>query len=105
MAIGIRLLRFPLILLAGTLGLFGITIGMLGILIHLSSLRSFGIPYLSPLTPLSINGLKDVLIRAPHWAMKLRPRLTGYQEELRVPSGQKPGPRQSKLSKRDGGGH
>nr|WP_317890766.1 spore germination protein [Paenibacillus arenilitoris] len=94
-AIAVRLLRFPLILLAGTLGLYGIGIGLLGLLIHLSSLRSFGIPYLSPVAPLTAGGLKDVLIRAPHWAMKLRPRLTGYQEPLRVPPGQKPGPHHS----------
>jgi spore germination protein KA len=101
LAASIRLVRFPMIILAGTLGLFGIGIGLLGLLIHLSSLRSLGIPYLSPVSPLSVRGLKDVLIRAPHWAMKLRPRLTGYQEPLRVPPGQKPGPNRAK--KRKGG--
>jgi spore germination protein KA len=96
MAISIRMLRFPIIMLAGTLGLYGIGIGLLGILIHLCSLRSFGIPYFSPVAPLSLGGLKDVLIRAPHWAMRLRPQTTGYQEPLRVPEGQKPGPSRGK---------
>ncbi|QYR21812.1 spore germination protein [Paenibacillus sp. sptzw28] len=94
-AFSTRLLRFPLILLAGTLGLYGIGLGFVCILIHLNSLRSFGIPYFEPVAPLSIGGLKDILFRAPHWAMKLRPRLTGYNEPLRVPSGQRPGPNQS----------
>ncbi len=102
LAIAIRLLRFPLIFLAGTLGLYGIAIGFLGILIHLNSLRSFGIPYLSPVSPLSVDGLKDLVIRAPHWAMKLRPRLTAYQDEVRVPFGQKPGPN-SAAERKDGG--
>ncbi|MEK3916440.1 spore germination protein [Paenibacillus sp. FSL H7-0331] len=95
-AIGTRLLRFPMILLGGTFGLYGVGIGLLGILIHLSSLRSFGIPYFEPVAPLSLSGLKDVLIRTPHWALKLRPRLTGYQEPLRVPPGQKPAPDRNK---------
>ncbi|WP_262688259.1 spore germination protein [Paenibacillus baimaensis] len=95
-AIGTRLLRFPMILLGGTFGLYGVGVGLLGILIHLSSLRSFGIPYFEPVAPLSLNGLKDVLIRTPHWALKLRPRLTGYQEPLRVPPGQKPAPDRNK---------
>lgn len=96
MAISIRMLRFPIIMLAGTLGLYGIGIGLLGILIHLCSLRSFGIPYFSPVAPLSLVELKDVLIRAPHWAMKLRPQETGYQEPLRVPQGQQPEPSRDK---------
>ncbi|MBW5445674.1 spore germination protein [Cohnella sp. CFH 77786] len=103
-AASIRLLRFPMILLAGTLGLFGIGIGLLGILIHLCSLRSFGIPYFSPVAPLSFGGLKDVVIRSPHWAMKLRPRLTGYQDPVRVPEGQMPRPGASGKQGNQGGG-
>lgn len=102
-ALSVRMLRFPLILVAGTLGLYGIGIGMLCILIHLSSLRSFGVPYFEPVSPLSLGKLKDVLIRAPHWAMKLRPELTGYLVPLRVPSGQKPGMNRAKKIDRKNG--
>ena len=42
-----RLLRFPMMFLAGTLGLTGVMLGVIFIVIHLSSLRSFGTPYLS----------------------------------------------------------
>jgi spore germination protein KA len=73
MAISIRLLRFPFIFLAGMFGLFGIVLGILIILTHLSKLRSFGIPYLSPVSPLSNEGQKDVLLRAPWWSMNKRP--------------------------------
>lgn len=91
-ALGLRLLRFPLIMLAGTFGLYGIGIGFLALLIHLCSLRSFGMPYFEPVAPLTFNGLKDVLIRTPHWNMNLRPQSTGKKNPLRVPPGQKPGP-------------
>lgn len=90
----IRVLRFPLILLAGSFGLYGVTLGIVGIFTHLVNLRSFGIPYFSPVAPLNIRELKDVFIRAPMWSMKSRPNLTTDNNQLRVPTGQKPGPAQ-----------
>ncbi|MFD2611090.1 spore germination protein [Paenibacillus gansuensis] len=65
---GIRLLRFPMLFLAGTLGLYGIVLGLLGIMLHVTNLRSFGALYFSPITPLKVTALKDVLIRIPIWA-------------------------------------
>lgn len=78
-AVAIRLLRFPMIFLAGILGIYGIVIGLILITIHLSGLRSFGVPYLQPVSPLSWVGLKDTLIRVPRWAMKQRPVQTAKQ--------------------------
>lgn len=72
-AIALRLLRFPMIILAGTLGLFGIIVATLIIVIHLSKLRSLGVPYLQPVSPFQRTGMKDVFMRAPHWSMKQRP--------------------------------
>ncbi|WP_410514877.1 spore germination protein [Paenibacillus sp. BR2-3] len=69
LGISIRIIRFPLILLGGTLGLYGVMLGMLVITIHLLSLSSFGIPYFSPMAPLKINRLKDILSRDPWWKL------------------------------------
>ncbi|WP_018132852.1 spore germination protein [Effusibacillus pohliae] len=95
-AIAIRILRFPLIFLAGTLGLYGVTIGVLAILIHLTSLRSFGVPYFAPVAPLTVRNLKDVGVRAPWWRMNRRPSMTVFHNQMRVPRGQKPGPKRGK---------
>ncbi|WP_081419074.1 spore germination protein [Paenibacillus sp. Leaf72] len=67
-----RLLRFPIMLLAGTLGLIGMMLGLILIVIHLSSLRSFGVPYLSPVTPASMGTIRDVIWRAPAWMNEAR---------------------------------
>lgn len=72
-AIGLRLLRFPLLLLTGTLGLLGLTLGFVAILTHLLSLRSFGAPFLAPLGPLIPGDLRDAVVRAPFWALRRRP--------------------------------
>ncbi|RKD22847.1 hypothetical protein BEP19_11435 [Ammoniphilus oxalaticus] len=88
-AVGItfRLLRFPMILLAGTMGLLGIMLGIIMIIIHLCSLRSFGIPYLAPMAPMRFREMKDVLIRAPWWMLNTRPDLTDgpYNKFRQIP--------------------
>ncbi len=91
-AIAIRMLRFPIMFMAGTLGLLGIILCLLTIIVHLSTIRSFGVPYLSPMAPMKGNEMKDVLLRMPWWSLKKRPRLTGYGNEFRQSTGQKPDP-------------
>lgn len=81
-----RLLRFPVMFLATSFGLYGIIIAIILIYIHLVSLRSFGMPYLSPTAPLVTSDLKDVLVRAPHWLMKNRPMLYGTTNRQRLGS-------------------
>lgn len=89
--IAIRMLRFPMILLAGTLGLLGIMLGIIALVLHMCSLRSFGVPFLSIAVPQK-RELKDILFRSPWWMMDTRPRLTGDYDQYRQASGQKPGP-------------
>jgi len=69
----IRLLRFPLIMLTAMLGLFGYLAGIMAIVLHLLSLRSFGVPFLAPINPLNKSMIKDIFIRSPWWAMFTRP--------------------------------
>ena len=105
-AISLRILRFPIMIMAASLGLFGIMVALLAILIHLCSLRSFGVPYIAPIAPLVKSDLKDFVVRFPRWAMFTRPRLIGYkepqrQEYMQVPKppskpGKKPGNKDGK---------
>lgn len=73
MSISIRMLRFPLMILASVFGLFGIIIGTVLIAVHLCSLSSFGIPYLSGVAPYNQQEQGDILVRAPWWSMTTRP--------------------------------
>ncbi|MFD0769413.1 spore germination protein [Bacillus sp. CGMCC 1.60114] len=90
--IALRMLRFPIMFLAGLMGLLGIMLGGITIVVHLCTLRSFGVPYLQPVAPMKGRDLQDALIRAPWWTMDTRPRLTGEFNRYRQASGQKPGP-------------
>jgi spore germination protein len=76
-AIAIRMLRFPLMLLASIFGLLGIMIGVMVIVGHLAKLTTFGVPYLAPVTPVDFADLKDVMVRAPWWKMRKRPKYLG----------------------------
>lgn len=89
--IAIRMLRFPIIFLAGTLGLLGVMMGIIAIVLHMCSLRSFGVPYLSSVGNPKMRELRDVLIRSPWWMMDTRPHLTGEYNKYREAAGQKPG--------------
>ena len=78
----IRFFRVPLMLLGAAFGLFGVALGLIAILVHLSVLESFGEPYLAPIAPKNrhrLSDLKDVLIVAPPAAMDKRP---AYLEPL-----------------------
>lgn len=88
----IRFLRYPILLLAGSFGLVGIFWGLMILLLHLASLRSFGIPYLYPITPAVPREWQDVFYRAPWWAMDQRPLLLRSPNRRRQAPGQRPEP-------------
>jgi spore germination protein KA len=84
--------------LAATFGLFGIALGLIAMVLHLCSLRSFGIPYMAPMAPFIWNDQKDVIVRSPIWNMFSRPRLINQKNIIRQqsPSMAKPKPPQKK---------
>ena len=59
------LLRLMFILLGGFFGLLGISIGTIFLLINVTSFSSFGVPFLSTVSPFSLRAsLRDVVYRA-----------------------------------------
>lgn len=69
------LLRIYFFVLVSFFGVVGVGVGTLVLLIHLASLRSFGVPFLAPISPSDFEGLKDTFVRSPLWLLKRRPRL------------------------------
>ncbi|MFJ8261190.1 spore germination protein [Rummeliibacillus sp. NPDC094406] len=81
-AISARILRFGFMAIAASFGLIGIMIGLIALILHLCSLRSFGVPYMSSLAPFNLSDQKDVFIRLPIWKMFNRPRLINQQNTV-----------------------
>ena len=92
MSNALRLIRFPLLFLSAMFGLLGYLAGLIAIDIHLMSIRSFGTPYLAPLTPFNKSGFRDIFVRSPWWRMTNRPGLARPKDKVRQASRQKPAP-------------
>ena len=67
------IIRFVLLIAANFYGFLGLLLAAIMFLIHLCSVRSFGVPYLAPFSPISGQDLKDTYIRVPLWTMLTRP--------------------------------
>lgn len=76
-------IRFGLLLISGVGGAVGLTCGIIVLIMHLLSLRSFGTPYLAPFGPLKPSEIKDSLIRAPLWSMRKRPKTIMWKDSFR----------------------
>ena len=87
LAISIRLLRFVFLVMAASLGFFGIAVGVLALYAHLTAMESFGVPYMAPIAPVIDSDLKDTVVRAPWWKMKQRPRLLAWYNYTRLDEG------------------
>ncbi|GGE33530.1 spore germination protein KA [Pullulanibacillus camelliae] len=81
MAISIRMIRFPFMLLAASFGLYGIIGGLILLVMHLCSLSSFGVPYMAPFGPHVKQDQKDAILRVPQWKMITRPHLFKRETE------------------------
>ncbi|MGN0435279.1 MAG: spore germination protein [Wujia sp.] len=82
-----RLLKFFIILTSAVLGLYGFILGILVVAIHLSGLKSFGVPYMLPVVSGGLEGgeeHKDFVLRAPLKFMRRRPLWAREENRLRI---------------------
>src|SRR5690606_18418816 len=78
----LRFLVYPFILLSAGWGLFGMTAGIMVVIIHLSNLTSLGVPYLEPLWR-PTQAFRDTFLRVPMWLMQKRPGFLRPRDQLR----------------------
>ena len=86
-AFSFRILKFVILGLAAGLGFFGFLIGIFGVLVHMASLKSFGIPYLTPYVGPQLNGYedeKDAVVRYPFRMLKKRPIYANPNERTKL---------------------
>jgi spore germination protein KA len=93
MAVSARLIRFLFMFSAAVFGLYGVILGMIFLTVHLCSIRSFGVPYMTPIAPISPGNLGgDTLIRVPLWKTRERANLimkagkNRYAEDMAQPT-------------------
>ncbi len=85
-----RVARFGILVAAGILGLPGIIMALLIMLIRMENIESLGKPYLSPLSPINLAQISDVLVRRP-WVMNTRRSYTPGMNNQRRQSSESEG--------------
>ena len=91
-AISARLVRFMFMVSAATFGFYGMILAFIILVVHLSSLRSFGVPYMTPLAPFIKEEVGDTIVRRQLWDYKKRPKLISGRNKVRQGENQKPHP-------------
>lgn len=71
----IRLMKYPVLIVSSFLGLFGTTWAVIFIVLQVTSMRSFGYPYMYPLSPFNWRSEMDIFLRAPLFWLDKRPGL------------------------------
>ncbi|MFB5195653.1 spore germination protein [Neobacillus sp. KR4-4] len=84
LGIAARSLRFLLLIVASYAGLYGVLAASLIIGMHLCSIRSFGVPYLSPIAPFNLKEQKDVLFRFALPNLINRPTPANKKNKVRI---------------------
>jgi spore germination protein KA len=79
----VRLLRFCMLLSAVMIGFYGIALFLAFLLAYLVSLKSFGVPFLSPMAPHQPSS-KDMILRPPSWKQWLRPFSVSPKDKVRT---------------------
>ncbi|WP_179602475.1 spore germination protein [Neobacillus driksii] len=91
MGAAIRMLRFPMMIVASFFGFVGLTVGLMTLIAHFISLQSLGTPYGSPIAPLRFPDWKDLFIRFPEWSILKRPESTRAIQTLKAKSNRSEG--------------
>ena len=88
----LRITKYLVLLLSCILGLYGFWLGLILLLIHLCTLKTFGMPYLYPFCSGSANDYhdwEDSIFRMPLAFMKKRPIFTRGGAKVRQREGKK----------------
>ncbi|AEI43578.1 spore germination protein [Paenibacillus mucilaginosus] len=78
----VRILRFIILFTASFMGFFGIALTLTCVISYMVSFKSFGVPFLTPLSPHDRSS-KDLIVRPPVWKQWLRPFYTNPQDKQR----------------------
>lgn len=82
LSFSIRVLRFGFILAAAFFGFYGVALAVMVLIMHAVSIRSFGVPILSPIAPWQRSS-PDVIARGKVFTMETRPAAFGSQDTKR----------------------
>nr|WP_235715972.1 spore germination protein [Acetivibrio cellulolyticus] len=80
-----RILRFVYIFLSATAGFLGITFGLYLQGLWFAASKSFGVPFMTPIGPMTKGGFADQILRAPIWKQEERPDFLNVKDNKKQP--------------------
>ncbi len=83
------MLRWMFLIVAGSLGPFGITLLVCYIICYLVSEQSYGVPLVAPFAPLIKGDLYDSFIKANMYTLKQRPQAFKTKDKIRLKNNRK----------------
>lgn len=75
--------RLFIMVCSSFLGVYGFMLGLIATLLYLASLKSYGLPYLAPLSPVTWQDVKYVLARVPWVKKNKRPKMLRTTDDTR----------------------
>lgn len=78
------LLRLLCLIVAGSLGTFGIVVLAAIIVAYLAGENDFGVPLLSPFAPLNARDMRDAAFKDGLYSLKTRPTVFGVKNKVRL---------------------
>ncbi|NOV00378.1 spore germination protein [Paenibacillus planticolens] len=79
----VTLLRVIILLASTAFGIYGFMMSLIGLTLYVSTLESFGIPYLSPLSPPRFKEMIPAILTKPFRSMKFRPKMLSPKDNTR----------------------
>ncbi|WP_248924340.1 spore germination protein [Paenibacillus hamazuiensis] len=79
----VSVLRVAILLVSGFLGIYGFMLCMIGLALYLSTLESFGVPYMAPLSPPKFREIPGALLAKPWKTAKRRPFFLKTRDKTR----------------------
>lgn len=80
----VSILRLLILLAASALGIYGFILSVIVLLVYLANLRSFGLSYLSPVSPFNFKDFVYAVARLPATMLKRRPEMLDPLDSTRM---------------------
>lgn len=77
-------LRWIFLIIAGSIGTFGIPLFVAYLICYLVTEQSYGVPLLAPFAPLVKNDLYDSMVKANLYSLEARPKAFGLKNKVRL---------------------
>ncbi|KRF39198.1 spore germination protein [Paenibacillus sp. Soil787] len=79
----ITVLRIMILMVSTIFGIYGFMVSLMGLILYLSTLESFGVPYLSPMSPPQFRDIIPSLLAKPWSKIKRRPKALNTKDDTR----------------------